>query len=57
MGITDYHSTNSQKEELATIPFVAHEIIVAKHKRKERCLIIALVASVIIGIATNLVLH
>lgn len=57
MGITDYHSTTSRKEELATIPFVAHKIIVAKHKRTERCLIIALVASVIIGIATNLVLH
>lgn len=56
MGITD-HSTNIQKEELATIPFVAHEIIVAKHRRKEKWLSIALISSVIIGLITHLVIH
>lgn len=55
MGITDYHSTNLQKEELATIPFVAHSIIVAKHRRKEKMLAIALVSSVVIGIITHFI--
>jgi hypothetical protein len=54
MGITDY-STNSRKEELATIPFVAHSIIVAKHRRREKWLTIALASSVVIGIITHFI--
>jgi hypothetical protein len=48
MGVTDYHSTH--KGEMATIPYVAHEIIVTKHKRREFALSVALALSVIIGI-------
>ena len=51
MGVTDYHFT----EELATIPYVAHEIIVAKHKRRERMLTIALIFSLLIGIFTHFI--
>ena len=53
MGVTDYHSTH--KGELATIPYVAHSIIVAKHKRREKWLAIALVLSVVIGIITHFI--
>lgn len=54
MGVTDYHSNNT--EDLAKIPLIAHKIIVAKHKRREVWLSIALAFSVIIGII-NLVIH
>lgn len=53
MGVTDYRCQN--KEELAKIPLIAHKIIVAKHKRTEFALSVALAISVIIGII-NLVL-
>lgn len=53
MAATDYRCQN--KEELAKIPLIAHKIIVAKHKRTEFALAIALAISVIIGII-NLVL-
>ena len=52
MNFTDYHSTN--KNEIATIPYIAHEIIVTKHRRREIILAIALTLSVIIGIANHL---
>lgn len=52
MGVTDYHSTH---EELATIPYVAHEIIVAKHKRREMMLTIALFISLFIGTITHFI--
>lgn len=48
MGVTDYHSKST--EEMATVPLFAHEIIVAKHKRTEFALAVALAISVIIGI-------
>ena len=51
MGVTDYHSNNT--EDLATIPYVAHEIILAKHKRRERMLTVALALSLLIGIFTH----
>lgn len=54
MGVTDYHSTH--KGNMVTIPYVAHKIEIAKHKRREKSLTIALVVSVIIGII-NLVIH
>lgn len=53
MGVTDYHSKST--EEMATVPLIAHKVIVAKHKRTEFALAIALAISVIIGII-NLVL-
>lgn len=53
MAATDYRCQN--KEEIAKIPLIAHKIIVAKHKRTEFALSVALAISVIIGII-NLVL-
>jgi hypothetical protein len=53
MGVTDYHSKST--EEMATVPLIAHKVIVAKHKRTEFALAVALAISVIIGII-NLVL-
>ena len=53
MGITDYHSKST--EEMATVPLIAHKVIVAKHRRTEFALAVALAISVIIGII-NLVL-
>ena len=53
MGVTDYHSTH--KGEMATVPLIAHKVIVAKHKRTEFALAVSLAISVIIGII-NLVL-
>ena len=53
MAATDYRCKN--KEEIAKIPLIAHKIIVAKHKRTEFALSVALAISVIIGII-NLVL-
>jgi uncharacterized membrane protein (DUF373 family) len=47
MGVTDYRCN---KDEIATISLIAHEIIVAKHKRREFALSVALALSVIIGI-------
>ena len=47
MGVTDRcHS----KKEVATVPLFAHEIIVARHKRREFALSVALAISVILGI-------
>jgi hypothetical protein len=48
MAATDYRCKN--KEEIAKIPLIAHEVIVAKHKRREFALAVALALSVIIGI-------
>jgi hypothetical protein len=48
MAATDYRCKS--KEEIAKIPLIAHEIIVAKHKRREFALAVALALSVIIGI-------
>jgi hypothetical protein len=48
MAATDYRCKS--KEELAKIPLIAHKIIVAKHKRREFALAVALALSVIIGI-------
>lgn len=48
MGVTDYHSTSA--EEMATVPLIAHKVIVAKHRRTEFALAVALAISVIIGI-------
>lgn len=48
MGVTDYHSKST--EEMATVPLIAHKVIVAKHKRTEFALAVALAISVIIGI-------
>lgn len=53
MGVTDYHSKST--EEMATVPLIAHKVIVAKHRRTEFALAVALAISVIIGII-NLVL-
>lgn len=53
MGVTDYHSNST--EEMATVPLIAHKVIVAKHKRMEFALAVALAIYVIIGII-NLVL-
>jgi hypothetical protein len=53
MAATDYRCQN--KEEIAKIPLIAHKIIVAKHKRTEFALSVALAISVITGII-NLVL-
>jgi hypothetical protein len=53
MGVTDYHSTH--KGEMATIPYVAHEIVIAKHKRRERMLTIALIMSLLIGTLTHFI--
>lgn len=50
MAATDYRCKN--KDEIAKIPLIAHKIIVAKHRRREFALSIALVLSVIIGIIT-----
>lgn len=48
MGVTDYHSHST--DEMATVPLIAHHIIVAKHKRREFALSVALAISVVIGI-------
>lgn len=48
MGVTDYHSKST--DEMATVPLIAHKVIVAKHKRTEFALAVALAISVIIGI-------
>lgn len=53
MGVTDYHST--QKGEMAVVPYVAYEIEMAKHKRREKWLTIALAFSVVIGIITHFI--
>lgn len=51
MGITDYHTEST--EEMATVPLIAHKFIVAKHKRREKMLTIALVLSLLIGTLTH----
>ena len=51
MAATDYRY-KSEENDLAKIPLIAHEIIVAKHKRREFALSVALALSVIIGIIT-----
>lgn len=48
MAATDYRCKN--KDEIAKIPLIAHEIIVAKHKRREFALSVALALSVTVGI-------
>ena len=48
MAATDYRCKS--KDELEKIPLIAHEVIVAKHKRREFALAVALALSVIIGI-------
>lgn len=49
MGVTDYRCTNKD-DDLAKIPLIAHKIIVAKHKRREFALSVALALSVTVGI-------
>ena len=53
MGVTDYRCKS--KDEIAKIPLIAHEIIVAKHKRRELILSLALVLSVVIGTLTHFI--
>jgi hypothetical protein len=53
MGVTDYHSNCT--EEMATVPLIVHEIIVAKHKRRELALSLALILSVVIGTLTHFI--
>jgi hypothetical protein len=53
MGVTDYRCKST--EEMATVPLIAHKVIVAKHRRTEFALAVALAISVVIGII-NLVL-
>lgn len=53
MAATDYRCKS--KEEIAKIPLIAHEVIVAKHKRREFALSVALALSVIIGIISFIV--
>jgi hypothetical protein len=50
MAATDYRCKN--KDEIAKIPLIEHEIIVAKHRHREFALSVALALSVIIGIIT-----
>lgn len=45
MGVTDYHSNG--KTEMATIPLIAHKVIVAKHRCIEIALSVALAISII----------
>ena len=47
------HSTH--KGDMALVPYVAHEILIAKHKRRERWLTIALASSLLIGILTHFI--
>ena len=49
MAATDYRC-KSEENDLAKIPLIAHEIIVAKHKRREFALSVALALSVTVGI-------
>lgn len=53
MGITDYHS--KEINEMATVPLIAHEIVVAKHKRREFALSVALALSALALTITFLV--
>lgn len=41
--------------ELKTVPLIAHEVIIAKHKRREAILAVAFVISVVIGVASHLI--
>ena len=54
MSATDRCKTS---EEVATVPYIAHELIVHKHKRREKALIVALVISVAVTISSNILLH
>lgn len=53
MGVTDYHSNCT--EEMATVPLIAHKVIVAKHKRREFALSVALALSAVIGTLTHFI--
>lgn len=55
MGVTDYHSKNT--EEMATVPLIAHKVIVAKHKQNEKRLTRALVVTIIASVIIHFVLH
>ena len=55
MSATDYRCKTS--EEVATVPYIAHELIVHKHKRREKALIIALVVSVAVNVICNTLLR
>lgn len=55
MSATDYRCKTSS--EVATVPYIAHEIIVHKHKRREKALIIALVISVASTAICNILLR
>ena len=48
MAATDYRCKN--KDNLAMIPLIAHKVIVAKHKRREFALSVALAISVLSAI-------
>ena len=54
MTATDYRC---KSEEVATVPYIAHELIIQKHKRREKALIVALVVSVAVSILCNILLR
>ena len=54
MTATDYRCTD---DNIATVPYVAHEIIIKKHKRREKALTVALVVSVVVTILSNIMLR
>lgn len=51
MCATDYRCKN---EEMATVPYIAHRIILHKHKRREKVLAVALIISVAVTIVSNI---
>ena len=51
MSATDYRC---KTDKVATVPYIAHELIVHKHKRREKVLTIALIISVLISIVSNI---
>lgn len=54
MSATDYRC---KTDKVATVPYIAHELIVHKHKRREKALIIALVFSVAVNVICNILLR
>jgi hypothetical protein len=55
MSATDYRCKTS--EEVATVPYIAHSVIVKKHQRREKALLIALIASVALNVITNILIR
>ena len=54
MTATDYRCTD---DNIATVPYIAHKVIIQKHKRREKALTVALVVSVAITILSNIMLR